>query len=795
MPAGCRRVSFATLALLAAALLSLAASTAEAATDPVSITVKVGYSGFVKPEQWMPVAIDLTNTGPDVDGTLEVTTAAFANGPPIGPAIYTTHVSLASGGTKHLKTYVIEDQAPSSVSVRLVVNGQVVATGGRAGGSAATPLIGVLSDQPTALDSFAAVHPGSVSATVVHLSLEDMGDSALLLRAFDVLAIDDFATDTLTAAQRGALADYVQNGGALVLGTGASWRKTLAGVSSTLMPMTIDGTVTLNSVAALGQLSRVEVANGALNTGASAWLSEGGKPLIAERSVGGGLVTLATFDWNQEPVAGWSGANVLLRQILVRTLFFSGSAQTSGFNSAFGPSGGSISLRSMSLSQVLGNLPALDLPSLVLIGLLVVAYVLLVGPVNYLALRALHRRALAWVTLPLIAILASVGAFGAGLFTKGQSVQTNQVSIIHLQAGWDRAYAESYTGVLAPTRGDYQVNVAGARALVGPISSFSNGYGPSTAVIRVNADNNSILMPGMTAFVLRGFATEGVVDAPQLVATAKLVNGKLTGTIQNNSNQRFTDLVVLAGDGYQVISGLAPGAGATFSVTPKPSNPYAGPPAYMSIYGNYFNGPPPSQTSDADRQNLEKSSILSLVAGGGFNGISSTITPMIVAWTQQPYEQITVAGAHPRSTAESAVVIPLAIGAIGVGSLPAGLVVSRFTDIDGTTQNGPPGAVFMQSGTATYDFTPQLVPGTHLTGATLDSTSQSPKGGAFPGQSLSAEAWDWSQSAWVHVAYTPLGTTTLPAGAVNPTTGEVRVRITVTGQALLGAISLTGTVQ
>ncbi|HEX9559982.1 MAG TPA: hypothetical protein VGA76_01990, partial [Candidatus Dormibacteraeota bacterium] len=289
--------------------------------------------------------------------------------------------------------------------------------------------------------------------------------------------------------------------------------------------------------------------------------------------------------------------------------------------------------------------------------------------------------------------------------------------------------------------------------------------------------------------------TEGVVDAPQLVATSKLVNGQLTGSIQNNSNLRFTDLVVLAGDGYQVIPGLAPGAGATFSVTPKASNPFAGPPAYMTIYGNYFNGPPPSQISDTDRQAVEKTSILSLVAGGGFNGLNSTIVPMVVAWTQQPYQQIAVEGAHPRSTAESAVVIPLAIDAIGAGTLPAGLVVSRFVDIDGSTQNGPPGAVIMQSGTATYDFTPRLVAGTHLTGATLDSTSQSPKGGPFPGQSLSAEAWDWSQSAWVPVAYTPLGTTTLPAGAVNPSSDEVRVRITVNGQALLGTISLTGTVQ
>jgi ABC-type sugar transport system substrate-binding protein len=47
MPAGCRRVSYAALALMAAALLSFAASPAAAAADPVTIAVKVGYSGFV----------------------------------------------------------------------------------------------------------------------------------------------------------------------------------------------------------------------------------------------------------------------------------------------------------------------------------------------------------------------------------------------------------------------------------------------------------------------------------------------------------------------------------------------------------------------------------------------------------------------------------------------------------------------------------------------------------------------------------------------------------------------------
>src|ERR1700716_2565917 len=256
------------LSLVAAAAISLAASGgAQAATNPLSITVKVGYSGTVKSQQWMPVTIDIANKGADVEGTLEVNAAAMVNGPPIGSAIYETHMSLAAGATKHVRTYVIEDQAPSTVSVRIVQNGRVLASADSPSSTAANALVGVLSDQSAAeLDNFKAVKWGSTSADVVHLSLDDVADTAILLRAFDLIVIDDFATDTLTAAQRSALTDFVQHGGALLLGTGASWRKTLAGVSSAILPMKIDSTASLSTV---GALDKMEVATGALNPGAN----------------------------------------------------------------------------------------------------------------------------------------------------------------------------------------------------------------------------------------------------------------------------------------------------------------------------------------------------------------------------------------------------------------------------------------------------------------------------------------------------------------------------------------------
>jgi hypothetical protein len=801
MPASRRRASArAALAFVAAALTLLAASTAtQAATKPLSIALKVGYSGFVKAQQWMPVTIDLTNKGQDVDGTLEVTTGigSAQSGQPIESVIYQTNVSLPAGATKHLRTYLVEDQVPSVVSVRLVANGRVLVSADSLTSTAATALVGVLSDPATALDSFAALHPGGISANVVHLSLEDIGDSAILLRAFDLLAIDDFATDTLTAAQRSAITDYVQNGGHLLLGTGASWRKTLAGVSSAILPMQIDGTSVLSSARALDKLSRVEIGTGALHAGARAWLSEGNQPLLAERFVGAGSVTLATFDWNQDPIASWSGANVLLRQILVRTVF-STSSQSLGPNFAgpFGPSGISVTERSNALSQALGNLPALDLPSLAVIGVLVLAYVLLVGPINYLVLRALHRGALAWITVPLIAVLASAGAFSTGFFTKGRAVQTNQVSMIHLQSGWDRAYQESYTGILTPTRGDYNVSVAGTPLLVGPTTSYTGGI--NSDVIRVGA-NNSITLPAMTAYVLRGFATEGVVNAPQLSASASFANGKLQGTIRNLSSLPFTDAVVLAGDGYQVIPKLAPGATVTFEVTPKITSVLTGQPAYMTIYPSSFfsnGGLPPVQSADADREAFEKTTILGLVSGSNY-GFSQAIVPMVVVWSKQPSQDITIAGSRPRATTETAIVLPLQVSGFGAGSLPTGMVLSRFTDIEGDSQPAMPGAVLMQNGTVTYDFTPDLAPGAHLVAASVDSTFSSPKG-PIPGtsQSLQAKVWDWLQSAWVPLNYNSSGVTAVPSAAINPSSGELRLQVAATGtQVLLGQISLIGTVK
>jgi hypothetical protein len=793
--------------LLVALALPVTATTGEAAA-PVSLSVRVGYQGVYKTQEWMPVSIDVTNNGPDLQGVIQLE-SVFSSQPGLpSPATYETPLSLAAGASKHLRSYaMVNPSAGLTLTVRVLQNGRQVATQTTTGGTNAGALIGVLSDDPAALDEFAAVHPGGISAHVAHLQSQDLADSAIVLRAFDLIAIDDYATDTLTSAQKSALRDFVMNGGSLLLGTGASWRKTLAGIPSDLQPLAPTGTATIVP-RALGTSSVVEVATGTPGR-AEVWLAEGSQPLLLESHLGGGLVTLATFDWNQPAVAAAVENRSLLRQIMVRDLS-GGTGQQAGpigfgggFSTALGSPGNSISERSNALSGVLGDLPALDLPSLQLTGLLVLVYVLLVGPINFFVLGRMRRRELSWITIPLIAVIVAGGAYGIGVGTKGRSVQSNQVAILHVTPGSERAYQETYTGIMAPTRGDYQVNVSGAPVFISPLSANGN-FGASTNETLIDPSTNAVTLQGITAFSLRGFATESLASTPQLIAHVQLSGGKLTGRVENHSAMAFDDALVMAGDSYQKLGALAPGAAVDIQLSVKPSNPFGGPPVYTRIYSNSTYGPPPSNPTDADREGQARTQVLSLLQTGlGYKGIGSpTIQPLVVAWSHRSLQGITVNGSQPRGKAETAIALSLPIEQIGAGPLPAGAVSGRIVDVTGEAQSaGPPGVFTLQNGSVTYEFQPSLATGSRLRAASLNSSNPfgpkiiPPAAGGTAVATAQADVWDWSRGAWTAIAYQDNGITAIPDSAID-SSGSVRLRISGSSASVTsGGISLTGTVE
>ncbi len=813
------------LSVLIAPLLAFLVALPGGAEEPsISLSVHLGYRDIVRPGQWMPVTVDATNNGQDFAGTLEVeaqdATGGFGKGIPVpapgvaGPrstAVFQLPVTVPAGATKHFRTYLLTDNPGATVAARLIREGRTMTSQTVTPANTTSMLVGVLSDQANAFDDFGAVRLTANSPTlqVAHLQREELADSGILLRAFDLLAIDDMATDGLTAGQRNALADYVANGGNLLLGTGASWRKTLAGVPAVLLPLHVDGTASLVRTTALPGAGSLEIATGGSSSG-DTWLSDGSRPLLLEMAVGQGLVTLATFDWTQEPIASWSGTRPLLRQVAIRSLLRGTNAAATGFGVGGMGSGivfagpvittpygsqGSLTQRSNMLLPALGNVPALDLPPLRVTGLLVLLYILIIGPLNFLVLRLAGRLELAWLTVPVLATIFAGGAYGIGLGTKGRAVQSNQVSVVHLIPGWKSAYRETYTGIFTPTRGDFTVRLAD-RSLIAPIVTYGPS-GPITGGVRIRPDQGSVDLLGVTAFTLRGFATESMVSFSGLSANVRLVEGKLSGQLQNHSSIRFSDVVVIAGDNFQSLGALAPGASAQISLDPSVSSTVPGPPIFTRIYS-----PIPQAGQAAQRETIQRQQILQMMLG--YSGPATRVAPAVIAWTSEPLEAITVNGHSPKAHAQNAVVLPLSIDEFAAGPLPAGLITPRLIDTTGEVTVNP-GGIYVRDGSATFEFRlPGLGP--RLSEAGIHS-SANPYGAKFapsvtgPAAPIStafqSEVWDWSRSSWRSISLKDRDTTAIPDAAIDTATGIIRLRVHSVSASVfqLGNLSLTGTLR
>src|SRR4030081_2309306 len=134
-------------AMLAAMGLAAVSVGALAADNGLTLTVHVGYQDVVKAGDWMPVTIDAKNTGAGVDGTLEVQEAL--NGQPgvTGLPVYHQSISLATGSSKRIRTYVTVDTTGATITARIVQNGRVIVSKDAASASTTSTMIGVLSDQ------------------------------------------------------------------------------------------------------------------------------------------------------------------------------------------------------------------------------------------------------------------------------------------------------------------------------------------------------------------------------------------------------------------------------------------------------------------------------------------------------------------------------------------------------------------------------------------------------------------------------------------------------------------------
>lgn len=528
-------------------------------------------------DQSTPDGVGLPSPG-QVD---KAPTAAAVRFPATAPdAAYQLHLKLAAGRQRQFSVTVPERY--ETIEVRSTA-GTVLFSSPVEGGTAIP--IAVLSRAGAVADAVAAVTAGEFPIHVVAVADgRQLPTRASGLDGFAEIVVDQFDTAGLSRAQAGALRDFVGLGGTLVLVTGPDWRRTLAGIPLELQPLRPSQTESadLGALADLGRLAgdfSGPTATGDLVQAARVLVGDRWAPLAVALDYGAGRVVELGFDPASEPVSSSRLAPAAW------TL-----AVSSGLAKAPGATPGAFSLPGPNPipAGLFPPPPEPPLPAPMLVGAVVLAYVLLVGPLNLVLSRRLRKPDLLWITTPLIAVVATASFYGAGVVIQGGS-RDDEVQV--LKAGPAAAADLQYHRLLFHQRGQHTIQLP-AGAVGAPLTLplyQATGAGCARCVLQlsglpqnveehvVNANPARIVETGVAYGNVRLIGALSVdPGARGIEARLAATGGQITGTLRNLGGSTVRDLSLYSSDGEvlhrtPLAGSIAPGSTVSVAGLPVPA--------------------------------------------------------------------------------------------------------------------------------------------------------------------------------------------------------------------------------
>lgn len=622
-----RRGLLGALVLLALLSLALTAQTPPAAAAlTVRIVATPNFGGNYQPEQWVPITVALANDGPGTSGEVVV---QMSNG-----VLYSQRIELPTRSQKVLTMYVQAPSRANYIGVRFEAGKEHIDASGillrelKSG----QQLVGVVVDDAALGAEYTraiVAAYGSANVEAVTVAPDEIPANTFGLGSFSALVIGDATTGRWSAEQRAALASWVGRGGQLVAAGGPNWRKTVEGLGE-LPPLrpTDSRTVTgLNGLGPLGGSSsgptgQWVVATGDLLAGASRLADQDGAPLVASRGWGRGTVFSLAFDPGTSGFSNWTGTASFWRKLALDT------APPVGLQEPFGNTN-----NAREIVDILSDIPGLALPPTWLLGIVLLLFIVAIGPVNYLVLRYFDRRELAWATIPLLTLFFAGTIYAVGATTKGRSVVLNTVSVVRVSPGVRSAEVLAFYGIFTPSRGIRDVGVA-QEALVSPFSR--NGLGDvgdlGNEVRFEQGVSSAVRRASFAQWTQRTVAAQGLVDPAPLAIKAEVRwdGQKLVGTITNTSKEPIEDLLLLVDSAYQSFGTLAPGGSVTVDWRPTAAatgySPY-----YQRGLGTayYYNSGsfPGSQGSSGQSVIDHRAGMLDTLSGTVLDYRMTTLTP------------------------------------------------------------------------------------------------------------------------------------------------------------------------
>jgi hypothetical protein len=704
----------------------------------LTLSASVGFDGYCRTNTWCPVYVVLSNEGADLEGELQVSLENVADAD-----VYVRAITLPAHSRKafsfSLPLYNFTSRpevrvkllARKETLVSKTVTAVLVEEGER--------LYGFVSSSPSELNFLSTVAPIGKKARSAQLDLASLPPDPLAWEGLDALVLNDVDTTALRDEQRQALERWVAHGGHLIVGGGAGSAGTVAGLPD-LLPVSIDGTRSVDDLWGLGEFVGAPVASGpyaiveaTLREGV-ALVEQDGAILVARRAYGGGGVTFLAFDAGINPFVDWDDNVVLWRLLLKES---EGSPRLSIRNG-------------YQASQAVNTIPGVESPSILYILAFLLVYTILIGPVNYLILRKLDRRELAWVTIPLLILAFSACAYVTGFQLRGFKPIVHRLSVVSVPQGSQVGRVSQLVGLFSPQRASYDVWLPGAEVRGLPESYYGGLPGQP---LRVSEEAEGVTVSDLRVDVggIKPFVAEGYVDVAGVDATLQLSReaGKLylEGTVRNGQ-MALEDAVLIVGVRAESLGDLSAGQEVPVRMLFSSSSPTAyalteqivGSSNYWDdvyLYRRYSLLGSVLNPNDYGPYGISGASVEAGLEGGAYlAGWSDESIPLSAEVVGRSYSAV--------ETALYIYALPVAeVEAAAGPDIPSDLIRRELVDVVGRVEELPDRVIMEMQSEATFRFS--VWPGVDVVKAddlVLDMQGYSPN---FP---PAVSLWDVEREGW-----------------------------------------------
>lgn len=295
-------------------------------------------------------------------------------------------------------------------------------------------MVGVLGNREpiAALGEKSPLRESPVS--LVPFTASDLPVNSLALESMDVLLV--MGLPSLTDASKQGLQEWVRRGGHLVL-CAATEKEAFVQSPWDWGVLPVEGSSRLRELSGLERLAgkgpRIPITGSLRATRLSNFrgdvrVSGLDGPLLVRVPFGFGRISFLGVDVDRAPLAKWEPLGDLLRKMVVRVSESTGSRQRQKSSQIATPGLSDLATQLRVAQDEFSDVQRFSTWSVM--GL-IIAYVILLGPLDYfLVHRLLKRPQLTWITFPALVLITTFAAVAGARAVNGSTSRVNQIDVV-----------------------------------------------------------------------------------------------------------------------------------------------------------------------------------------------------------------------------------------------------------------------------------------------------------------------------------------------------------------------------